>query len=92
MGGAGGSPGIYPHLASIHSNPQNDLGTQGRTIRKLMMRVRASMCGPHFCSMKITEDIRRFAENQGIAEQEAITVGMEQKSQEFKDKGLDVYS
>ena len=51
-----------------------------------------SMCGPHFCSMKITEDIRRFAENQGIAEQEAITVGMEQKSQEFKDKGLDVYS
>ena len=51
-----------------------------------------SMCGPHFCSMKITEDIRRFAENQGIAEQEAITVGMEQKSQEFKDKGLDIYS
>ena len=31
----------------IHSNPQNDLGTQGRITRKLMMRVRISMCGPH---------------------------------------------
>ena len=47
MGGAGGSPGIYLHLVSIHSNPQNDLGTQGRITRKLMMRVRISMCGPH---------------------------------------------
>ena len=42
-----------------------------------------SMCGPHFCSMKITEDVRRYAAEQGIAEEEALKKGMEQKSKEF---------
>ena len=39
---------VTRHCTPIHSNPQNDLGTQGRMRRKLMTRVRASMCGPHF--------------------------------------------
>jgi len=51
-----------------------------------------SMCGPHFCSMRITEDVRRYAEEQGIAEAEALAKGMEAKSKEFAEKGGEVYS
>jgi phosphomethylpyrimidine synthase len=51
-----------------------------------------SMCGPHFCSMKITEDVRKYAEEQGIAESEALKKGMEEKSKEFVEKGAEVYS
>ena len=45
-----------------------------------------SMCGPHFCSMKITEDVRKYAAEQGIAEEEALKKGMEAKSKEFSSK------
>ncbi|WP_225721846.1 phosphomethylpyrimidine synthase ThiC [Candidatus Vallotiella sp. (ex Adelges kitamiensis)] len=50
-----------------------------------------SMCGPHFCSMKITQDVRDFAENQGIDEMEALRKGMEVKSIEFKNSGSEIY-
>ncbi|WP_028445775.1 phosphomethylpyrimidine synthase ThiC [Chitinimonas koreensis] len=50
-----------------------------------------SMCGPHFCSMKITQDVRDFAEKQGIAEEEALRKGMEVKSIEFVKQGAQVY-
>lgn len=46
-----------------------------------------SMCGPHFCSMKITEDVRKYAEAKGITSDEALTEGMAEKSQEFKEQG-----
>jgi phosphomethylpyrimidine synthase len=42
-----------------------------------------SMCGPHFCSMKITDDVRKFAEEQGLKEAEALAAGLEMKSKEF---------
>jgi len=45
-----------------------------------------SMCGPHFCSMKITEDVGKYAAEQGIAEEEALKKGMEEKSREFTGK------
>jgi phosphomethylpyrimidine synthase len=51
-----------------------------------------SMCGPHFCSMKITEDVRNYAAEQGIAEEEALKKGMEEKSKEFVEKGAEVYA
>ena len=51
-----------------------------------------SMCGPHFCSMKITEDVRKYAAEQGIAEEEALKKGMEEKSKEFVEKGAEVYT
>ncbi len=51
-----------------------------------------SMCGPHFCSMKISDDVRKFAAEQGIAEEEALAKGMEEKSREFVEKGAEVYS
>ena len=50
-----------------------------------------SMCGPHFCSMKITEDVRRYAAEQGVSEDAALEKGMEAKSKEFLDKGAEVY-
>src|SRR5580658_868595 len=50
-----------------------------------------SMCGPHFCSMKITEDVRKYAEEQGIAESEALKKGMEEKSKEFVEAGAEIY-
>ena len=51
-----------------------------------------SMCGPHFCSMKISDDVRKFAAEQGIAEEEALAKGLEEKSREFVESGAEVYS
>ena len=50
-----------------------------------------SMCGPHFCSMKITEDVRKYAAEQGMSEEEALNKGMEAKSEEFRTSGSEVY-
>ncbi|MCE0483946.1 MAG: phosphomethylpyrimidine synthase ThiC [Methylacidiphilales bacterium] len=50
-----------------------------------------SMCGPHFCSMKITEDVRKYAAEKGLSEQAALARGLEEKSREFEEKGRDVY-
>jgi phosphomethylpyrimidine synthase len=50
-----------------------------------------SMCGPHFCSMKITQDVRDFAAAQGIAEEEALNKGMETKAVEFVKTGAEIY-
>jgi phosphomethylpyrimidine synthase len=51
-----------------------------------------SMCGPHFCSMKITQDVRDYAAAQGVDEQAALAKGMEQKAAEFVKKGAQIYS
>ncbi|MFV0370760.1 MAG: phosphomethylpyrimidine synthase ThiC [Azonexus sp.] len=50
-----------------------------------------SMCGPHFCSMKITQEVRDFAATQGIAEGEALEKGMEAKAVEFVKTGAEIY-
>ncbi|MGA0023496.1 MAG: phosphomethylpyrimidine synthase ThiC [Burkholderiales bacterium] len=50
-----------------------------------------SMCGPHFCSMKITQDVREYAAAQGVAEQEALHKGMQDKAQEFVEHGAEIY-
>jgi phosphomethylpyrimidine synthase len=50
-----------------------------------------SMCGPHFCSMKITQDVRDYAARQGMAEQEALAKGMAEKAVEFRRKGGELY-
>ncbi len=48
------------------------------------------MCYPHFCSMKITEDVRKYAAEQGVSEAEALEKGMEEKSREFVETGAEV--
>ena len=50
-----------------------------------------SMCGPHFCSMKITQDVRDYAARQGLAEEEALAKGMAAKAEEFVATGGEVY-
>ena len=49
-------------------------------------------CSPQFCSMKITEDVRKYAAEQGIAKEEALKKGMEEKSREFSEKGNEIYA
>jgi phosphomethylpyrimidine synthase len=51
-----------------------------------------SMCGPHFCSMKITDDVRAFAKKKGVEEAAALAAGMEEKAEEFRKKGSKLYS
>jgi phosphomethylpyrimidine synthase len=51
-----------------------------------------SMCGPHFCSMRITEDVRKYAAHQGISENEALEKGLKEKSAEFVEKGAEIYA
>ncbi|HUK66758.1 MAG TPA: phosphomethylpyrimidine synthase ThiC [Anaeromyxobacteraceae bacterium] len=50
-----------------------------------------SMCGPKFCSMKITQEVRDFAAREGVSERQALERGMAQKSAEFKAKGARIY-
>ncbi len=50
-----------------------------------------SMCGPHFCSMKITQDVREYAAQMHVAEQDALKVGMKEKSEEFRKGGAEIY-
>ena len=50
-----------------------------------------SMCGPHFCSMKITQDVREYAAKQGVSADEALKRGMQEKAVEFVKKGAEIY-
>ncbi len=50
-----------------------------------------SMCGPHFCSMKITQDVREYAREQNIEAEKALAVGMSEKAKEFVATGAEIY-
>jgi phosphomethylpyrimidine synthase len=50
-----------------------------------------SMCGPKFCSMKISADVRKYAEERGLTSDQAIAAGMEEKSVEFRSGGSEIY-
>jgi len=50
-----------------------------------------SMCGPHFCSMKITQEVREYAASHGIAAEEALETGMHEKAHEFVEGGAEIY-
>jgi phosphomethylpyrimidine synthase len=50
-----------------------------------------SMCGPHFCSMKITQDVRDYAEKTGVSAEQALSAGMQEKAIEFVKKGSELY-
>ena len=51
-----------------------------------------SMCGPTFCSMKISDEVREYAEKNGLQTEEAILSGMQEKADEFKESGSELYS
>jgi phosphomethylpyrimidine synthase len=50
-----------------------------------------SMCGPKFCSMKITQEVREYAAEQGLESAEAIEKGMETQSESFREQGAEIY-
>jgi phosphomethylpyrimidine synthase len=50
-----------------------------------------SMCGPHFCSMRISQDVRRYAEERGLSDGDALTAGMREKAAEFERAGGRIY-
>ncbi|GAC1691384.1 MAG: phosphomethylpyrimidine synthase ThiC [Ktedonobacteraceae bacterium] len=50
-----------------------------------------SMCGPHFCSMRITQDVREYARKQGMGAEQALQKGMAEKAQEFREAGGKIY-
>jgi phosphomethylpyrimidine synthase len=50
-----------------------------------------SMCGPHFCSMKITQEVRDYAAQQGMSEEVVLEEGLRAKAQEFKERGAEIY-
>jgi phosphomethylpyrimidine synthase len=50
-----------------------------------------SMCGPKFCSMKITQDVRRYAEEHGLDGSQALSQGLEDKAQQFRSAGSELY-
>ena len=49
------------------------------------------MCGPNFCSMRITEDVRKYAAEHGYGDEEALEAGMKEKAEEFKQSGSELY-
>ncbi|HLC84105.1 MAG TPA: phosphomethylpyrimidine synthase ThiC, partial [Bacteroidia bacterium] len=51
-----------------------------------------SMCGPHFCSMKITEDVRKYAEEIGMTNDDTLEKAMAEKASEFVNSGSEIYS
>jgi len=50
-----------------------------------------SMCGPNFCSMKITQDVRDYARQKGVAEEKAVAAGLKDKAEQFKQEGGKIY-
>ena len=50
-----------------------------------------SMCGPNFCSMKITQEVREYADKQGVQLDEAMQKGLEEKAVEFRESGSEIY-
>lgn len=74
-------------------DPDTAKAYHDETLPKESMKVAhfCSMCGPHFCSMKITQDVREYAASQGVSEDQAISMGMKEKSIEFVKTGAKVY-
>ena len=74
-------------------DPDKARGMHDETMPKEAHKVAhfCSMCGPNFCSMKITQDVRDYAASQGITEDEALTKGMQEKAVEFKKTGAQIY-
>ncbi|MEY3096293.1 MAG: hypothetical protein RIR74_1385, partial [Pseudomonadota bacterium] len=74
-------------------DPDTAKAYHDETLPKESMKVAhfCSMCGPHFCSMKITQDVKDYAKQKGLDEQEALQKGMQEKSIEFVKTGAKVY-
>ena len=77
----------------IRDSPDTAQAYHDETLPKDSAKVAhfCSMCGPKFCSMKITQEVREFAAAKGVAEQEGIAAGMQAKAEEFNRAGGEFY-
>lgn len=79
---------------NLSLDPEKALEFHDETLPKDSAKVAhfCSMCGPHFCSMKITQDVRDYAEQKGLEEKKALETGMSEMSESFKEKGGEIYT
>jgi phosphomethylpyrimidine synthase len=79
---------------NLSLDPEKALQFHDETLPKDSAKVAhfCSMCGPHFCSMKITQDVRDYAEQKGVEEKQALDEGMKEMSESFKEKGSEIYT
>jgi phosphomethylpyrimidine synthase len=79
---------------NLSLDPEKALHFHDETLPKDSAKVAhfCSMCGPHFCSMKITQDVRDYAEQKGLEEKQALDEGMKEMSESFKEKGSEIYT
>jgi len=79
---------------NLSLDPEKALEFHDETLPKDSAKVAhfCSMCGPHFCSMKITQDVRDYAEQKGIEDKQALDEGMKEMSETFKEKGGEIYT
>ena len=79
---------------NLSLDPEKALEFHDETLPKDSAKVAhfCSMCGPHFCSMKITQDVRDYAEAKGVGETKALDEGMKEMSTTFREKGGEIYS
>jgi len=79
---------------NIGLDPDTARAFHDETLPKDSMKVAhfCSMCGPHFCSMKITQDVREYAQKHGLGEKAALQRGMQEKAVEFIKQGAKLYS
>ena len=79
---------------NLSLDPEKALQFHDETLPKDSAKVAhfCSMCGPHFCSMKITQDVRDYAEQKGLEEKQALDEGMKEMSESFKEKGGEIYT
>ena len=79
---------------NLSLDPEKALQFHDETLPKDSSKVAhfCSMCGPHFCSMKITQDVRDYAQQKGVEETQALGEGMKEMSATFKEKGGEIYS
>jgi len=79
---------------NLSLDPEKALQFHDETLPKDSAKVAhfCSMCGPHFCSMKITQDVRDYAQQKGVEERQALSEGMQEMSASFKEKGGEIYS
>ena len=79
---------------NLSLDPEKALQFHDETLPKDSAKVAhfCSMCGPHFCSMKITQDVRDYAEQKGVEETKALDEGMKEMSSTFREKGGEIYS
>ncbi len=78
---------------NIALDPEKARAFHDETLPKASAKIAhfCSMCGPHFCSMKISQDVRDYAQEKGVDEQQALEIGMDEKSRQFLQEGADIY-